>query len=129
VLRQLVDWGLAWPTCALGLTGVCAFRSPYNPETTSIKRIIALEDELVVTRPPYPVPVVRVPPGHVWVEGDGLPEKSLDSNTYGPVSMQLITGKVTHILYPFRKFGRVRWEEFRRRRGEIPAEAPPDTVD
>lgn len=89
-------------------------RSPYNPETTSIKRVIALEGEYVRTRDPYPQPRVRVPMGHVWVEGDGEPGKSLDSNYYGPISMALITGRVTHILFPFRKFGRVRWEEFRR---------------
>jgi mitochondrial inner membrane protease subunit 2 len=53
--------------------------------------------------------------GHVWVEGDGEAGKSLDSNYYGPISMALITGRVTHILFPFRKLGKVKWEEFTRR--------------
>ncbi|ROT39422.1 mitochondrial inner membrane protease subunit 2 [Sodiomyces alkalinus F11] len=94
---------------------VVTFRSPYSPETVVVKRIIALEGDLVRTRPPYPDPVVKVPQGHVWVEGDGPEGKSIDSNTYGPIAIQLITGRVTHILYPWRKFGSVKWWEYKPR--------------
>lgn len=89
-------------------------RSPNNPETVSIKRIVALEGEDVATREPFPEPRVTVPEGHVWVEGDGGVGRSLDSNHYGPISTALITGQVTHILYPFRKLGRIAWEDYRR---------------
>ena len=74
------------------------------------------------TRPPYPIPFVPVPEGHMWVEGDAKdPEKSLDSNTYGPISVRLVTGQITHILLPFRKSGRVKWWEHRDEdRAQIP---------
>lgn len=83
----------------------------------AVKRVIALEDDIVQTRPPFPDPYVRVPRGHVWVEGDGGEGKSLDSNTYGPVSVGLVTGRVTHILLPWRKAGKVRWWEHVHRKG------------
>jgi hypothetical protein len=38
----------------------------------------------VKTLPPYPDMEVRVPDGHVWVEGDE-PFHSADSNQFGPV--------------------------------------------
>lgn len=87
-------------------------RSPYHPDTIAVKRITALEGDLVRTRPPFPDSVVRVPQGHVWVEGDGPHDKSIDSNTYGPISIQLITGRITHFVYPWRKLGQVRWWEY-----------------
>lgn len=46
-----------------------------------------------------------VPFNHVWLEGDAEdPRRSLDSNTYGPVSISLITGRVIGVLGP-----RTRW--------------------
>ncbi|KAG6038382.1 hypothetical protein E4U41_004222 [Claviceps citrina] len=89
--------------------------SPVHPEVTAVKRVVALEGDVVKTRQPYPISTVKVPQGHVWVEGDGRPGTSLDSNTYGPVSKRLLTGRVTHIVYPFRKFGPVRWWEHERK--------------
>ncbi len=77
-----------------------------------MKRIIGLEGDVVQTRKPYPTAYVRVPAGHMWVEGDAGEGKSLDSNTYGPVSLGLVTGQLTHILLPFSKAGRVRWWEY-----------------
>lgn len=94
---------------------VVTLRSPVHPEVTAIKRVVGLEGDVVTTRRPYPVQTVRIPQGHVWVEGDGRPGSSLDSNTYGPVSQRLLTGRVTHIVYPWRKFGPVRWWEHGRR--------------
>ncbi len=50
----------------------------------------------------------------MWVEGDALdPEKSLDSNTYGPISTRLVTGRITHMLLPLRRAGPVKWWEHR----------------
>lgn len=89
-------------------------RSPFHPEVTAVKRVVALEGDVVKTKRPYPISTVKIPPCHVWVEGDGRPGSSLDSNTYGPVSTRLLTGRVTHIVYPFRKFGPVRWWEHER---------------
>lgn len=45
--------------------------------------------------------IQTVPWNHVWVEGDtDDPRKSLDSNTYGPVSMSLVSGRVVGVLWP-----------------------------
>lgn len=89
----------------------CGHRKPMAPDGFATKRIVALPDDIVHTRPPFPNPVVRVPPGHVWVEGDAGSSLSKDSNTYGPISIQLIQGHITHIVWPLRKAGRVRWWE------------------
>lgn len=60
-------------------------RSPNNPEQLTTKRIVALQGDVVHPLPPSPPGPVRIPPGHVWVEGDSR-FRSRDSNTYGPVS-------------------------------------------
>lgn len=91
------------------------FRSPNNPKMTLAKRIIAVEGDLV-----YPLPfspyakeqglrqghAVRVPAGACWVEGDER-FHSKDSNEFGPVPLGLITAKVSWILFPFTRFGKV----------------------
>jgi inner membrane protease subunit 2 len=76
------------------------------------KRIVALEGDVIETRKPYRASRVRVPAGHVWVEGDAGTRDSLDSNTYGPISTGLITGKLTHILYPWHRAGQIKYWEF-----------------
>lgn len=90
-------------------------RSPEHPEVEAVKRVIALEGDTVFTRAPYPYPYAVVPEGHVWVEGDGghAGKLTLDSNTFGPISMNLITGRVTHVLWPWKSAGRINWWEWR----------------
>lgn len=89
-------------------------RSPDHPEVLAVKRVIALPGDKVYTRAPYPYPTAIVPSGHVWVEGDNRDrDASKDSNYYGPVSMSLIAGKVSHVLYPWSSFGSVKWWEFK----------------
>lgn len=91
-------------------------RSPYHPETLAIKRIIALPGDRVYTHAPYPYPYADIPAGHVWVEGDNADaRKTLDSNHYGPIAINLITGKLTHVLWPWGSRGRVRWEQWKGR--------------
>lgn len=95
-----------------------SYRSPLDPEKIAVKRIIALEGDLVRPRTAHHQPAIRVPKGHIWVEGDaGTDKESLDSNTYGPISTRLVTGRLTHILYPWKKFGRIRWWEHPTRPG------------
>lgn len=61
-----------------------------------------------MTREPCPLPSQIVPWNHVWVEGDSEdPRKSLDSNTYGPVSISLVSGSVVAVLYP--RMRRLKW--------------------
>jgi signal peptidase I len=44
-------------------------RSPIDPKILLVKRIVALEGDIVKTLPPYPDTEVTIPPGHVWLEG------------------------------------------------------------
>jgi inner membrane protease subunit 2 len=97
------------------------YRSPANPENVAIKRVIALPGDRVITREPCPRPSQIVPFNHVWLEGDADdPRKSLDSNTYGPVSINLITGSVVAVLYPRMRL--LKWWEW-----DPPAEAQADS--
>ena len=90
-------------------------RSPNNGRI-AIKRVIALEGDEVQTRAPHPFPKAAVPPGHIWVEGDNRDRnKTLDSMHYGPISMNLITGKVTHVLWPWKSAGPIPWWQFKGR--------------
>lgn len=85
---------------------IITLRSPEDPRRTLIKRIIALEGDVVRTLPPYPARDVRVPIGHIWVEGDE-PFYSDDSNIFGPVPMALVESKLVCIIWPLHRFGRV----------------------
>ena len=80
----------------------------------AVKRIVAMEGDEVRTRKPYPFPAEVVPIGHVWMEGDN-PDgtKNMDSNTYGPVSINLIVGKVKAVIFPWPKMGFIRWEDYK----------------
>lgn len=76
-------------------------RSPANPSHTAIKRVVGLPGDRITTRDPCMKPTQIVPFNHVWLEGDAdNPKKTLDSNTYGPVSISLITGRVMAVLWP-----------------------------
>lgn len=44
-------------------------RSPEDPSRVLVKRIVALNGDIVNTLPPWPESRVKVPVGHVWVEG------------------------------------------------------------
>ncbi|MCJ1356677.1 MAG: hypothetical protein MMC33_006672 [Icmadophila ericetorum] len=109
--RVLVDRWKPWQGIERGM--VVAFWGPHRPETLVVKRVIALEGDEVRTNPPYPFPREIVPKGHVWVEGDH-PEgrMTMDSNTYGPVSISLIVGKVRGVVWPLSKAGWIRWQDY-----------------
>lgn len=75
------DDALPYHTLFLG-----SFRSPDDPEKSLVKRIIALEGDLVKPRPNSRSrgQMIKIPKGHCWVEGDNW-ASSRDSNTFGPV--------------------------------------------
>ena len=92
---------------------VLTIRSPTNPERYAVKRITALEGDTVITKAPYPFARENVPLGHVWIEGDQKDgNKTMDSNRVGPVSKSLIVGRVEGVVWPWRKAGRIRWEDW-----------------
>jgi len=90
--------------CSYQRDDIVVLRSPENPHRTLVKRIIGLEGDLVTTLPPYLDPVVRVPQGHAWIEGDE-PFHSDDSNRFGPVPLALIHSKLVFIAWPPSRFG------------------------
>nr|XP_048271418.1 mitochondrial inner membrane protease subunit 2 isoform X3 [Myodes glareolus] len=50
--------------------------------------------------------LVKVPRGHMWVEGDHHGH-SFDSNSFGPVSLGLLHAHATHILWPPERWQRL----------------------
>ncbi|KAM6437990.1 mitochondrial inner membrane protease subunit 2 isoform 1-T2 [Liasis olivaceus] len=72
--------------------------SPRNPEQKIIKRVIALEGDIIKTIG-YKKKYVKIPHGHIWVEGDHHGH-SFDSNAFGPISLGLLHARATHILWP-----------------------------
>uniref|UniRef100_A0A8C3EZD3 Peptidase S26 domain-containing protein n=1 Tax=Corvus moneduloides TaxID=1196302 RepID=A0A8C3EZD3_CORMO len=61
-------------------------------------KLIALEGDIIKTIG-YKKKYVKVPHGHIWVEGDHHGH-SFDSNAFGPVSLGLLHARATHILWP-----------------------------
>ncbi|KAJ6181294.1 hypothetical protein N7519_011755 [Penicillium mononematosum] len=108
VAVNMWPWGSIMPfkkRAEAGTGMVVTFRSPANPSHIAIKRIIGLPGDRITTREPCLRQTQIVPWNHVWLEGDAEdPRKTLDSNTYGPVSLSLITGQVFAVLGP-----RMRW--------------------
>ncbi|XP_029490684.2 mitochondrial inner membrane protease subunit 2 isoform X2 [Oncorhynchus nerka] len=79
--------------------------SPKNPQQKIIKRVIALEGDFIKTLG-YKNRYLRVPDGHFWIEGDHHGH-SLDSNSFGPVSLGLVHGRASHIIWPPNRWQRI----------------------
>jgi len=90
---------------------IVTFRSPEDPNRILVKRVLALEGDVVKTLPPYPDQEVVVPKGHVWVEGDD-PFFSDDSNRFGPVHRALLDSKLVMIIWPLNRFGSIKQPAF-----------------
>ncbi|KAI9333560.1 peptidase S24/S26A/S26B/S26C [Obelidium mucronatum] len=100
---------------------VVTFTAPHDPELTLVKRVIALEGDVVHTRPPpslkYEYPeknlkftppprFVKIPKGHCWVESDES-YRGIDSNVFGPIPIALIEARVKYIVWPIERMGEV----------------------
>ncbi|XP_051127754.1 uncharacterized protein LOC127249113 isoform X2 [Andrographis paniculata] len=81
---------------------IVVFCSPTNYKEKYIKRIAALPGDWI-DLPSFET--VRIPEGHCWVVGEDA--CSLDSTSLGPIPMGLICGRVTHIVWPPQRIGRV----------------------
>lgn len=92
--------------CNISRGDIIVYISPKTPGEYLIKRVIATEGDIVDTNGKYPLSRVRIPDGHVWVHGDNR-NISVDSNTYGPVSLGLVVGVATHIIWPLSRVSRL----------------------
>lgn len=72
--------------------------SPKDPQQRIIKRVIGQAGDTIKTLG-YKEALIKVPPGHFWIEGDHA-ANSLDSNTFGPVPLGLLTAKATTVVWP-----------------------------
>lgn len=72
--------------------------SPKDPHQKIIKRVVGLQGDIVSTLG-YKNQYVKVPEGHCWIEGDHTGH-TLDSNTFGPVSLGLVNAKAVAIVWP-----------------------------
>ena len=72
--------------------------SPKDPSQKIIKRVVGMQGDVVSTMG-YKQEIVRIPEGHCWVEGDHNGH-SLDSNTFGPVALGLMTARAKCIVWP-----------------------------
>jgi len=84
---------------------IVCLNSPRDPKQVLIKRIIALEGDIVRTIN-HKEAFVRIPKGHCWIEGENH-KVSLDSNHYGPVPVGLIIGKASHIIWPLKRWSQL----------------------
>ncbi|EFJ29391.1 hypothetical protein SELMODRAFT_91609 [Selaginella moellendorffii] len=83
---------------------VVVLRSPHEPQYWMVKRLIAVEGDML--RVPGKRELVQVPKGRCWVEGDNA-NVSLDSRNMGPIPMALLKARVTRVVWPPERFGRV----------------------
>mmetsp|Transcript_23493 Transcript_23493/g.64778 ORF Transcript_23493/g.64778 Transcript_23493/m.64778 type:complete len:163 (+) Transcript_23493:133-621(+) len=75
---------------------------PVDPSEHIVKRVSAVAGEEVLIFPTKDNPdlqKVKVPKGHVWLQGDNLLH-SRDSREYGPIPLALVKGRVLYQVWP-----------------------------
>ena len=121
VFKRDVDRPIAHARYSIRRGDVIVYWKPSDPEEMGVKRVLATEGDVVIRdlrrvgrenthghkmgMAEVP-PIVKVPEGHIWVEGDNWRD-SLDSNDFGPISLTLVVGKAVGILWPFTRFGEI----------------------
>mmetsp|Transcript_11330 Transcript_11330/g.34687 ORF Transcript_11330/g.34687 Transcript_11330/m.34687 type:complete len:169 (-) Transcript_11330:89-595(-) len=83
---------------------IVALRHPHIPKKIIVKRLVALENDVIKLRDSSRIE--RVPSGHCWVEGDNG-RHSTDSNNFGPVPVALVEFRVVGIVWPPQRFGKL----------------------
>ena len=84
----------------LQLGDVVVARSPVNARQFVCKRVLGVGGDVVCTDPTREgAPMVTVPDGHVWLQGDNM-WNSTDSRSYGPVPANLVKGRVVYRVWP-----------------------------
>mmetsp|Transcript_15333 Transcript_15333/g.39466 ORF Transcript_15333/g.39466 Transcript_15333/m.39466 type:complete len:179 (-) Transcript_15333:1746-2282(-) len=104
------NWVLVnrWAALSVSLMrgDVVILTHPEKKDVSVVKRIVAFEGDVIKTNGYKKQQYLKIPVGHCWVEGDH-PVASKDSNSYGPVPLGLLTGKVIAILWPVPEIARV----------------------
>lgn len=98
------DWVLLWKwgirnSMNLKRNDIVLFRSPSDSTKIYCKRVKGTQYDTVATRQPYPKEEVHLPRNHIWVEGDNI-TRSVDSNSFGPISTGLVLGKAVRVIWP-----------------------------
>lgn len=83
--------------------------SPDYPDVTLVKRVVGVAGDVVQTRA-FKQAYVRVPRGHLWIEGDNA-NVSQDSNSFGPISRGLVSARVVAVVWPPWRVGFVRSQD------------------
>lgn len=92
----LVDrLSIKWAPASRG--EVVVLTCPRDPQTSCVKRVVAVEGDFI--RPRNRRSYHVVPTGHCWVEGDNG-RSSNDSNHFGVVSQGLIRARVHCVIWP-----------------------------
>lgn len=140
---------------ALRAGDIVTLISPLNPNTLLVKRVIALPGDTVRVWAPGSSAKhvgrwtrIKIPPGHVWVEGDAAVDivpgslegeaygktaagrgKSRDSREFGPVPMGLVTGRIEYVVWPPARFGHPAPRPSSNSIGSGPQQYPPSSTD
>ncbi|TFK57381.1 signal peptidase I family protein [Heliocybe sulcata] len=97
------NFSIWWNPNNIARGDLVSYVSPIDPTRIACKRVIGLPGDVVCVDPtgekaPSTEHVI-VPKGHYWLAGDNAPA-SRDSRWYGPVSGQLIRGKIVARIWP-----------------------------
>ncbi|GAA0174371.1 protease [Lithospermum erythrorhizon] len=87
---------------------IVVVQSPDNPRKTISKRILGMEGDKVTflldPNQTHTRRTVKVPKGHVWVQGDNV-YASKDSRQLGPIPYGLVLGRAFYRVWPPNGFG------------------------
>ncbi|GMS95669.1 hypothetical protein PENTCL1PPCAC_17844, partial [Pristionchus entomophagus] len=84
---------------------IFTFTSPRDANKVLIKRVTALEGNLIRRKPNSELFII--PEGHCWMESDNDVNAN-DSNRFGPVSYGLVQARATHIIWPPNRWRSIR---------------------
>ncbi|KAJ9075984.1 hypothetical protein DSO57_1030475 [Entomophthora muscae] len=115
---------------ALDIGDLIVFTSPRDPYVVACKRIIGMPGDTICTNPlspPEERSYMKIPPGHVWVQGDNA-SNSTDSRIYGPLPLGLVKSKVLYRAYPNFKSLRNNFKMLESRESQLTSYNPDDVI-
>ena len=84
----------------LKIGSILVYISPMDPDRLVMKRVLGRAGDLVYIDPTKSSEMIRVPEGHLWMQGDNY-TYSNDCRFYGPIPIGLIQGRILFRLFPF----------------------------